>query len=369
MKRIFPGPGRCAAFTGKLLLMIWLGLRAGSAWCQETTATPTNNPEADKAWREVYKASQPPFPPAAWQTNQPSREEVAKFNIAALLKGADLAKIFYTKYPAHPKAAQAHKKEYELLNIAAQQFGDSSQTARLAALEAERLNDPKLGEDERFKLRLGQTQRLLSGLPATQDELLKSADALQKDFPKREEVYRLMMSAAAEAEGAQAKVLLQMIVDGPAPDDVKTMAKGMLERQDALGKPVAIQFTALDGRAVDIAQLKGKVVLIDFWATWCGPCVGEVPHVKETYEKLHDKGFEIVGLSFDESKDALETFVKEKGMAWPQYFDGKGWQNKFGQQFGINSIPTMWLVDKQGNLRDMNARDGLEERVAKLLAE
>ncbi|HZQ47090.1 MAG TPA: TlpA disulfide reductase family protein, partial [Verrucomicrobiae bacterium] len=102
---------------------------------------------------------------------------------------------------------------------------------------------------------------------------------------------------------------------------------------------------------------------------WCGPCVGEIPNVKAAYEKLHGKGFEIVGISFDQSKEALEKFVTEKEMAWPQYFDGKGWGNKYGQEFGINSIPTMWLVDKKGNLRDTNARGELEEKVAKLLAE
>src|SRR5438067_10175070 len=82
---------------------------------------------------------------------------------------------------------------------------------------------------------------------------------------------------------------------------------------DVTGKPVDIKFTAVDGREVDLAKLKGKVVLIDFWATWCGPCMGEVPHVVEAYQKLHGKGFEIVGISFDKDKGALEKTTKEKG--------------------------------------------------------
>lgn len=114
---------------------------------------------------------------------------------------------------------------------------------------------------------------------------------------------------------------------------------------------------------------KSGVVLVDFWATWCGPCVAEVPHVVETYEKLHGKGFEIVGISFDQDKGALTKFVEEHKMPWPQYFDGKGWQNQFGQEFGIQSIPTMWLVDKKGNLRDTNGREDFASKVEKLLAE
>jgi len=120
---------------------------------------------------------------------------------------------------------------------------------------------------------------------------------------------------------------------------------------------------------VDLATLKGKVVMVDFWATWCGPCVGEVPNVKAAYKRLHANGFEIVGISLDSEKDKLENFVKENDMAWPQYFDGQGWTNKISMRYGINSIPAMWLVDKQGKLRDMNGRDGLEEKVQKLLAE
>jgi thiol-disulfide isomerase/thioredoxin len=136
-----------------------------------------------------------------------------------------------------------------------------------------------------------------------------------------------------------------------------------------IGKPLDIKFTAVDGRAVDLAQLKGKVVLVDFWATWCGPCVGEVPHVKEAYEKLHPKGFEIVGISLDSDKSKLENFVKEKGMTWPQFFDGKGWNNEISTKYGIHAIPAMWLVDKKGNLHDTKGRQDLATKVEKLLAE
>jgi thiol-disulfide isomerase/thioredoxin len=135
------------------------------------------------------------------------------------------------------------------------------------------------------------------------------------------------------------------------------------------GQPLDIQFTAVDGRSVNLREMKGKVVLIDFWATWCGPCVQEIPHVKAAYDKLHGSGFEIIGLSFDQSKAKLDQFVADKGLPWPQYFDGAGWKNKYGSLFGIHSIPTMWLVDKQGVLRDVNARDGLESKVAALLAQ
>jgi len=135
------------------------------------------------------------------------------------------------------------------------------------------------------------------------------------------------------------------------------------------GEMLDIKFTAMDGRPVDLAKMKGKVVLIDFWATWCGPCVAELPHVLDAYAKFHDKGFEIIGISFDSDRAKLERMMSEKQMAWPQFFDGLGWKNEFGQRYGIRGIPTMWLVNKEGKLASKNARRDLASQVEKLLAE
>ena len=136
----------------------------------------------------------------------------------------------------------------------------------------------------------------------------------------------------------------------------------------AVGDPVEFKFNDAHGKMVDTAKLKGKVILVDFWATWCSPCKAEIPHVIEAYTKLHDKGFEVVGISLDSDKATLIKFTKDNKMPWPQYFDGGGWKNKLAVKYGIHSIPAMWLIDKEGKIASTAARGNLEAEVEKLLA-
>lgn len=123
--------------------------------------------------------------------------------------------------------------------------------------------------------------------------------------------------------------------------------------------------TDINGKPFTLANYKGKVVLLDFWATWCGPCRAELPNVLETYNKYHSKGFEIMGISLDENKEKLVQFIKDKNIPWQQYFDGKGWENKLGQKYGITAIPATFLIDGQGKIV---ARDLYGEELTKAVA-
>jgi peroxiredoxin len=125
----------------------------------------------------------------------------------------------------------------------------------------------------------------------------------------------------------------------------------------------------LTGKALSVANYKGKVVLIDFWATWCMPCLAELPNVQKTYEKYHGQGFEIIGVSLDEDQAKLIDFTKQKNMDWPQYYDGAAWDNKLASKYGIESIPATFLLDRQGRIiaRDLRGK-ALDTAVAKALA-
>lgn len=141
------------------------------------------------------------------------------------------------------------------------------------------------------------------------------------------------------------------------------------------GKPApAFEAVTLSGENVKLdGSFKGKVVLLDFWATWCGPCVGELPNVIAAYEKHHGEGFEILGISLDsaDAKDKLAAFLKDKKMTWRQVCDGHGWKAAIAQMYGIDSIPATFLIDGDtGIVLAVGARGAaLEPAIAKALAE
>ena len=124
----------------------------------------------------------------------------------------------------------------------------------------------------------------------------------------------------------------------------------------------------VDGKDLNLERFKGKVLLVDFWATWCPPCVAEVGPLVSVYNKYKDKGFEIVGISFDKEREAFDKFVKENKMDWAHYYDGKHWENEVGPTYGIQSIPTMYLLDREGKVITTELRNGkLEKELEKLL--
>jgi thiol-disulfide isomerase/thioredoxin len=125
--------------------------------------------------------------------------------------------------------------------------------------------------------------------------------------------------------------------------------------------------TLLDGTAFDQKKLAGKVILVDFWATWCGPCIAEMPNMLAAYEKYQSKGFEVVGISLDEERDEVVKFIADNKIPWPILFAGKGWQDPVAQFYGISGIPQLVLIGRDGNVITTDARgEKLEARLAEL---
>ncbi|MBK8226368.1 MAG: TlpA family protein disulfide reductase [Flavobacteriales bacterium] len=123
-----------------------------------------------------------------------------------------------------------------------------------------------------------------------------------------------------------------------------------------------------DGGTFALSQLRGKVVLIDFWASWCRPCRIENPNVKRVYERFHKKGFEILGVSLDRDQAAWVEAIKADGLPWKHISDLQFWNNAAAQEYGVSGIPYTVLIDREGKVLDKGLRsEALEERLEELL--
>ncbi len=139
------------------------------------------------------------------------------------------------------------------------------------------------------------------------------------------------------------------------------------------GKPLVITGQTVNGEQFSSAQYKGKVVLIDFWATWCGPCVAELPELKKLYAEYHSQGLEIIGVSNDQTDKAVKDFLaRNPDMPWVQLWEQpstpNGW-HRISREMGVSAIPRYFLIDRNGVLNTVNARGKLETLIPKLLGE
>jgi thiol-disulfide isomerase/thioredoxin len=198
--------------------------------------------------------------------------------------------------------------------------------------------------------------------------------ALDPKDPRGAELLATLVSrfiVSPDTKKALSQRLAQQYPDSSKAGSTAGQGQGDQPQSGAVGKPFNLEFyDAVSGAPVSTQRLKGKVVVVDFWATWCGPCVAEMPKMKSLYAEYRPRGAQFIGVSLDQGGDGLDklqAFVQENGITWPQYYQGNGWESEFSRSWGIRAIPTVFVVDQEGKVYSDKARGKLESILPELL--
>jgi thiol-disulfide isomerase/thioredoxin len=363
-----------------LIFAFAVGARADSP--ADAAAPPPSSPEATEMWGKITDAND------KMKTAIQARDKAAV--IALLPTFRHDLHDFVDRFPSDPNVPQA-KLAAASADGLAQQVGaaDAPTTDEVNAEYAALSSDASLPTRIRvqagmnrlqgsFEEAMGQVENEKT-TPATWVELDKQIAHFEKAFGDAPEVGGVIAQIRQEefellgatGDDARIKALADKLADDPHPE-VAMIAKKTQAREktmaDLRAHPVELKLAATDGRSIDLASLRGKVVLVDFWATWCGPCVEEMPAVRALYQKYHDQGLEIVGISLDQDPQALAQFVKTNAMPWPQSCDGKSFTGSVPQRFGVAAIPSMWVFDRKGLLVATPMGPRLPAAVAKAIS-
>jgi thiol-disulfide isomerase/thioredoxin len=169
-------------------------------------------------------------------------------------------------------------------------------------------------------------------------------------------------------DAQKAKSFLEELSHDP-DQPLAEAARARLAKAELLGKPLDLHFTATDGSAIDLAQLRGKVVLIDFWASWCPDCIRELPEIKKLDQSYRASGLVVIGISLDRDREAMASFLVKKSINWPIYYDGKGWNNTYAVQYSVHQIPEIWIINRAGIVEttaaDISTIDDTVQRLLK----
>lgn len=315
---------------------------------------------------EAYEAVEIPAYDGSRRAEEGYRAEYIAARNAAMLKQAELIGELHKSHPAHDRLPELLPVRWNALMGAGEAEAVLEETKTLAG----RTYNKDLKVEALFA-HANAVARTTQYNPEKVGEAAKLFLAAAPDDARNATL--LMMTTYYQTDSKLLEQTLRTIATDYADTREGGQAKAKVYHYDQVGKPFELSFEeATSGEPVDMSMLRGKVVVIDFWATWCGPCIAEMPHMKKLYAAYKDKGVEFVGISLDSKPEEgglekLRAYVKDNDVAWPQYYQGNGWSSEFSSGWQIRSIPAIFVVDQQGRLHSPNARGKLDEMIPELL--
>jgi thiol-disulfide isomerase/thioredoxin len=338
-------------------------------------------PEGDAKGLHAYMKKLAKTPPEG-----DSPEEQTEFALKALTSLATAADRLLEAKPTERQEIEAHAYRLEALQalVAMEQEGarEKFEKAMKAARESDREEVVGLGWQTYIKDRVQRWSEL-----ADQDKQALLVDIMatvNAEGPQEVDVSIVQLAALSLDREDDPFVVKLLEAANPALGQSEDKAvqesfaesnlEGVLRRLKLPGNELEISGELLSGGKVDWDSYRGKVVLVDFWATWCGPCRAEVPNILAMYKAYHDKGFDVLGVSLDDAPEDAKKYAEQNKLPWDSLFPKKeserSWNHPLARHYGIGGIPTAILVDKDGKVVNMNARgEILQEELIRLLGD
>ena len=346
--------------TSRLLLALLLLPLAAFAQTAERT---------EEDWNAVLALEAGP----QQTTEIQSREQARTVTLAHLDKQEARLRAFLRDHPQSPHAVDAQLRLARLLATRSDLTGKPAAFDAAQRLLAEAL---KTAPEERradlafARIALGM-RRIAVPTDRDREALVEQMNAFQSGYPNDRRVAPLITEVATlfDDQPRRKQALLNQAMAAARTPELRARIEDDLRRLALLGRPIDVRGATANGTEVDLARFRGKVTLVYFFATWSAPSLAglaEVEYLRKTFAK---EPVEVLGVSLDATPQALDAALKARAIAWPVLFDGKGWKSPLVRGLSLNALPTLWIVDRQGCLRTLNAKTQSEALVRELLKE
>ncbi|MEA3213757.1 MAG: hypothetical protein QOE70_6814 [Chthoniobacter sp.] len=305
---------------------------------------------------------------------QPRTAEEARTLAGAHLDRQEQAlRGFIATYGNDERAFEARLRLARLLEIRG-----GFQSSAKAKLEGQQLLEQlekTATPEQRVEIDFAKVTRLMRGAqraPAGfRDQLLSAARKFRADHPNDRRVAALYTEVATLFDG-QPRIKISLLNEAAAlaaEPSLKVRIADDLRRQDLLGTELKLSFTSVQGKDVKLEDYRGKPVIVVFFADFSPPSTEAIGRVQRGLATLPKESVAALGVSLDPKREALDAVIKANTLTWPVAFDGRSWEGELVRSLGINALPSVWLIDKQGHLRSLNALEGTADLVRQLQRE
>jgi peroxiredoxin len=317
-----------------------------------------NNQDQETAWSNLTSLYQPVRERAV------DSQELQKLSNSLL----DKCEEYRNQYPQSPHQDELWAMMFQVIQSLQYNFVDSRFLDEL-------FNKPGLSGNEAslvYQLKLQKISHQDEGSPFGLIPMEKLAREFIDKYPDYDRAYLPLYFVASKA--AELKVYpkareLYAECTGLNSKDswVRKMASSSLVGMDIDNKPFQLKFKDINGKEIDTAKMEWKVVLVYFWSAEVDPSLEDILEINRLYNYHHHEGLEVIGINLDDRKEPMMKVLNSEKIAWPQYFDGKGWENEISSRYGVYTLPTVWLINREGVLVDRDAHNDVANKVVNLL--